>query len=360
MKDWNFPGQPGLDSLDLYHQLKTSTNKLQFKTVNMDSREKEKDQSGNQIPAIMKAIRIYGHGDSGVLLYEDAPVPSILPDEVLIKVYSAGVNPVDWKIRAGYGSYRGAFPFPLIPGWDVAGSIVSVGSMVKTFKEGDTVFARPEPKGNGTYAQYVAVRGYEVAYAPSQISLQMAAGIPLASQTAWMGIFEKGNLQNGQRILIHGASGGVGIFAVQFAKLANAYVIATSSANNIELVKSLGADEVIDYKSEDFSKRVSGIDLVFDPIGGDTQSRSWQVLRKGGILVSTVGTDVNAASQFGVHTESFRLVSNGSRLQEIGTLIDLGLVRVIIAKEFPLPEAKAAQDLSETGHVVGKIILRVQ
>jgi NADPH:quinone reductase-like Zn-dependent oxidoreductase len=326
----------------------------------MDSEEKQKEQAASKIPAIMKAIRIHGHGDSSVLLYEDAPVPSILPDEVLIKVHSAGVNPVDWKIRAGFGSYRGAFSFPLIPGWDVAGSIVSVGPMVKAFKSGDIVFARPEPNRNGTYAQYVAVRGFEIAYAPSQISMQEAAGIPLASQTAWMGVFEKGNLQKGQRILIHGASGGVGIFAVQFAKLANAYVIATTSAKNVELVKSLGADEVIDYKSEDFIKKVSGVDLVFDPIGGDTQSRSWQVIRKGGILVSTVGTDENAAKQFGVHTESFRLVSNGSRLQEIGALVDARLVRVIIAKEFPLSEAKAAHDLIETGHVVGKIILRVQ
>jgi NADPH:quinone reductase-like Zn-dependent oxidoreductase len=326
----------------------------------MQSEEREKDQPTGKIPAIMKAIRIHGHGDSSVLLYEDAPVPSILPDEVLIKVHSSGVNPVDWKIRAGFGRYRDAFSFPLIPGWDLAGSIVSAGPLVKVFKPGDAVFAHPDSKGNGTYAQYVAVRGFELAHAPSRISMQEAAGIPLASQTAWMGVFEKGNLQKGQRILIHGASGGVGIFALQFAKLANAHVIATTSAKNVELVRSLGADEVIDYKTEDFSKKVSEIDLVFDTIGGDTQSRSWQVIRKGGKLVSLVGTDENAAKQFGVQTESFGMVSNGSRLQEIGALVDAGLVRVIIAKEFPLSEAKAAQDLIETGHVVGKIILRVQ
>jgi NADPH:quinone reductase-like Zn-dependent oxidoreductase len=328
----------------------------------MEFMEKEKveEQIESTLPATMKAIRIHGNGDSSVLQYEDAPVPSILPDEVLIKVHSTGVNPVDWKIRAGYGIYRGAFTFPLILGWDVSGSIASVGPLVKTFKVGDTVFARPEPKGNGTYAEYAAVRGFEIAHAPSGITLAAAAGIPLASQTAWMAVFEKGNLQKGQRILIHGASGGVGNFAVQFAKLANAYVIATTSAKNIELVKSLGADEVIDYESEDFSKKVSGIDLVFDPIGGNTQSRSWQVIRKGGILISLVGTDVNAAKQSGVRTESIGLVSNGSRLQEIGALVDAGLVRVIIAKEFPLSEAKAAHDLIETGHVAGKIILRVQ
>src|SRR5579862_2498600 len=189
----------------------------------MESRPRANDEAGDRIPDTMKAIRIHGHGDSSMLLYEEAPVPAILPDEVLVKVHSAGVNPVDWKIRAGFGSYRGAYSFPLIPGWDLAGSIVSAGTMVKTFKPGDIVFARPEPIGNGAYAEFAAVRGFEVAYAPSKISQEEAAGIPLASQTAWMAIFEKGNLQQGQRILIHGASGGVGIFAVQFARIANAH-----------------------------------------------------------------------------------------------------------------------------------------
>jgi NADPH:quinone reductase-like Zn-dependent oxidoreductase len=147
---------------------------------------------------------------------------------------------------------------------------------------------------------------------------------------------------------------------VQFAKLANAYVIATTSAKNINMVKSLGADEVIDYKSEDFSQKVIGVDLVLDVVGGDTQSRSLQVIRKGGILVSTVGVDEKAGEQFNVHAISFRLVSNGARLQQIGALVNAGLVRVIIGKEFPLSEAKAAHDLGESGQAEGKIILRVQ
>lgn len=308
----------------------------------------------------MKAVRIHSHGDSNVLIYEDAPVPSILPDEVLIKVHSAGVNPVDWKIRMGYGNYRDAYNFPLTLGWDVAGTIESIGSMIKEFKVGDIVFARPEPIRDGAYAEYIAVRGFELALVPTHITLQEAAGIPLASQTAWMAIFEKGNLQKGQKILIHGASGAVGSFAVQFAKLANAYVIATTSAKNIDMVKSLGADEVIDYKSEDFSQKVIGVDVALDVVGGDTQSRSLQVIRKGGILVSTVGVDEKAGEQFNVHAISFRLVSNGARLQQIGALVNAGLVRVIIGKEFPLSEAKAAHDLGESGQAEGKIILRVQ
>jgi NADPH:quinone reductase-like Zn-dependent oxidoreductase len=308
----------------------------------------------------MKAVRIHKQGDSSELVYEDAPVPSILPDEVLIKVHYVGVNPVDWKIRMGYGIYRDAYSMPLILGWDVAGTIERIGVLVRNFKAGDTVFARPEPIRNGAYAQYVAVRGFELAPAPMNITLREAAGIPLASQTAWMGVFEKGNLQKGQKILIHGASGAVGGFAVQFAKLANAYVIAIASTKNIELVKSFGADEVIDYTSEDFSKKVSGVDMVLDTVGGDTQSKSWQVIRPGGILVSTVGVDEKAGEQFNVRAVMFHVVSNGARLREIGTLVDAGLVRVIIGKEFPLSEAKAAHDLGESGHVSGKIILRVQ
>ncbi len=308
----------------------------------------------------MKAIRIHNHGDSGVLMYEDAPLPSILPDEVLIKVHSAGVNPVDWKIRMGYGDYRNAFNFPLILGWDVAGTIESVGPLIKKFKPGDIVFARPEPLRNGAYAEYVAVRGFEVAYAPSYIPLEETAGIPLASQTAWMAIFEKGNLQRGQRILIHGASGAVGSFAVQFAKLANAYVIATASARNIDWVKSLGADEVIDYETEDFSKKTRDVDLVLDSVGGETQSKSWQTIRKGGTLVSIVGVDDKAGKKFDVRAVSFHMVSNGARLHQIRELVNAGLIRVRIAKEFPLSEAKAAHDLGESGQAMGKIILRVQ
>lgn len=308
----------------------------------------------------MKAVRIHSHGDSSVLIYEDAPVPSILPDEVLIKVHSAGVNPVDWKIRMGFGIYRNAYKFPLIPGWDVAGTIESVGPLIKKFKTGDIVFARPEPTRNGAYAEYVAVRAFELAYAPSNIPLEVAAGIPLASQTAWVGIFEKGNLQSGQRILIHGASGAVGSFAVQFAKLANAYVIATASTKNIDWVKSLGADQVIDYKMEDFTKTATGVDLVFDVVGGNTQSGSWQTIRKGGTLVSTVGVDEKAGKQFDVRAVSFHLVSNGARLQQILELVNAGLIQVKIAKEFPLSEAKAAHDFGESGQAVGKIILRVQ
>src|SRR6185437_13500671 len=202
----------------------------------------------------MKAVRIHSYGDANVLQYEDAQVPQILPDEVLIKVHAAGVNPVDWKIRKG--GYRGGaltFPMPFILGWDVAGTVEQAGSLVSRLKPGDKVFAKTDGMRNGAYAQYIAVRAHEVAFAPKNISLEEAAGIPLAGQTAWVGLFEKGNLQEGQSVLIHAGSGGVGSFAIQLAKAAGAYVLTTTSKANINMVKSLGADEVIDYHAEDFS-----------------------------------------------------------------------------------------------------------
>jgi NADPH:quinone reductase-like Zn-dependent oxidoreductase len=308
---------------------------------------------------IMKAVRIHAFGNSGVLKYEEAPKPKIGPDEVLVKVYACGVNPVDWKIREGFMEQMAPHTLPLTLGWDVAGTVAETGALVTRFKDGDAVFCRPDTLHNGGYAEYVAVKTLDLAPAPEAIPLDHAAGIPLASQAAWMALFEVGGLRKGQKVLIHGASGGLGTFAVQFAKLAGAHVTATTSAKNFGLVGSLGADEIIDHVTEDFTKKVNGVDLVFDTIGGETQARSWGVIRKGGILVSSVGADEKAAASHGVSGRSFMLASNGARLEEIGKLVDAGKVSVIIQKEFPLSEARAAQELSQSGHSVGKIILKV-
>jgi NADPH:quinone reductase-like Zn-dependent oxidoreductase len=307
----------------------------------------------------MKAVRIHAFGNSGVLKYEDAPLPEIGPDEVLVKVHACGVNPVDWKIREGFMEPMVHHTLPLTLGWDVAGTVEKTGNLVKRFKKDDPVFCRPDTSRNGGYAEYIAVKTIDLALAPQSIPFDQAAGIPLASQAAWMALFEVAGLREGQKVLIHGASGGVGTFAVQLAKIAGAYVIGTASAKNIAMVKSLGANEVIDHTSEDFSKKLSGIDVVFDTIGGETQAKSWGVLRKGGVLVSSVGADEKAAAAHGVTGRSFMLISNGARLQEIATLVDNGKLRVFVEKVFPLAEAKAAQDLSQTGHARGKIILKV-
>ena len=307
----------------------------------------------------MKAVRIHQYGNSSVLKYEEVPKPSIGPDEVLVRVHSCGVNPVDWKIREGFMAAMARHTLPLVLGWDVAGTVEETGALVRRFKVGDRVFCRPDTSRDGGYAEFVAVRTIEVAPAPQSIPLEKAAGIPLAAQTAWMALFEIAGLKAGQKVLIHGASGGVGTFAVQFAKIAGARVTGTGSKKNFDMLRVLGADELIDHTSEDFSKKVRDMDVVFDTIGGETQAKSWGVIRKGGVLVSTVGADEKAAAAHGVAGRSFMLVSNGARLEEIGKLVDIGKVSVVVEKEFPLAEAKAAQDLSQAGHARGKIILRV-
>jgi len=308
----------------------------------------------------MKAIRIHGYGGPEVLHYEDAPLPEIGPTEILIKVKGAAINPVDWKIRAGYLKAFIPYELPLTLGWDVAGTVERAGPLVTRFKRGDAVYSRPDIARQGGYAEYIAVRSDEAAPAPRSISATHAAGVPLAALTAWASLFDKGRLAPGQRVLIHAAAGGVGSFAVQLAKLAGAHVIGTASRDNIELVQSLGADQVIDYRNEDFSQVLTGIDVVFDTIGEDTQTRSWNVLRPGGVLVSIVSApDVALASQKGARGEYVFITPNGARLGEIAGLIDAGKLRVLIEKEFPLAEARAAQELSATGRARGKIVLKV-
>ncbi len=308
----------------------------------------------------MKAVRIHQYGDVDVLKYEDAPVPEIGLDEVLIKVHSAAVNPVDWKVRKGLLKERRPYSLPLILGWDLSGTIERVGTLVNRLKVGEKVFSRPDLGRDGSYAEYVVVRGDEVAPAPKSLPLEQAAGVPLAALTAWMALFEQANLRSGQSVLIHAASGGVGTFAVQLAKLVGAHIIGTTSARNIELVKSLGADDVIDYRSVDFSTKVANVDVVLDAIGGETQRKSLRVLKRGGFLTSIAGpVDPALAHEFGVRTAWDLVRGNGARLQEIASLIDGGKLKVIIEKELPLAEIKAAHELSETNRVRGKIILRV-
>lgn len=307
----------------------------------------------------MKAVRIHGYGGPEVLVYEDAPEPVFGPDDVLIKVVAASVNPIDWKVRQGFSKEKAKLEFPFILGWDVSGIVEKTGVLVTRFKEGDKVYARSDTSRNGSYAEYIAVRSPEVALAPVTIPLNQTAGIPLASQTAWAGLFEVGNLKAGQSVLIHGGSGGVGISAIQFAKCVGAHVITTTSAGNAELVASIGADEIIDYKKDDFSKKLKEIDFVFDTIGGKIQKKSWGILKKGGILVSTVGADEKEAAKYQVTGKSFMVNSNGARLEEITNFVDTGKLKVIIDKEFPLSDVRTAHELSQLGHAKGKMIINV-
>ena len=204
----------------------------------------------------MKAVRIHAYGDADVLRYEDVPMPGIAANEILVRVVASSVNPVDWKIREGYLKQIIPCSFPLTLGWDVSGVVEAVGEGVSRFKVGDAVFSRPDIKRNGTYAEYVAIREDEIAHKPGTLSHVEAATLPLAGIAAWEAIITTAKIATGQRVLIHAASGGVGSIAVQLAKSRGAHVIATTSEKNCALVKSLGADEVIDYRAQKFEEAV--------------------------------------------------------------------------------------------------------
>jgi NADPH:quinone reductase-like Zn-dependent oxidoreductase len=268
----------------------------------------------------MKAIRIHEYGDGNVLQYEECPVPQMLDDEVLIKVIATAINPIDWKVRGGYLKEMTPYQFPLILGWDFAGIVEKVGKGVTTFSPGDAVYARPDSTRNGSYAEYIAVRAIEIALKPKTLSFMDAASLPLASIAAWESVIQSGEIAEGKAILIHGASGGVGSIAVQLAKWKGAHVIATTSAASRELVESLGADEIIDYRSVNFKEVVHDVDVVFDTIGGQVQEDSYDVLKPGGILVSIVQPpSEERASQSGVAAKFVRIQPNAPILRELAT-----------------------------------------
>jgi NADPH:quinone reductase-like Zn-dependent oxidoreductase len=308
----------------------------------------------------MKAVRVHEYGGPEVLQYEDAPRPQAGPGEVLIKVHASSVNPVDWKVRAGYLKQMLNYKMPMIPGWDVSGVIEAVGSGVTRLKRGDGVYSRPDLSRDGAYAEFVAVKESEVALKPKSIDHATAAAIPLAALTAWQALYDGAKLSSGQTLLIHGAAGGVGTFAVQLAKMRGARVIATASTKNHDFLRSLGADEVIDYNTTKFDEVVHGVDAVLDTITGETMERSWKTLKKGGILVSILEPpSPEKAAAHGVRCHHTFVQANVEQLNEIAKLVDAGKLKIIIENIFPLAEARAAQESNATGHTRGKIVLRV-
>jgi NADPH:quinone reductase-like Zn-dependent oxidoreductase len=308
----------------------------------------------------MKAVRVYSYGGPEVLKYEDVPRPKPGPGELLIRVHAAGVNPVDWKVREGYLKDRLNYEMPYIPGWDVSGVVEAAGAGAARFKKGEEVYSRPDSPREGAYAEYMVVKEADVALKPKTLDHVHAAAVPLASLTAWQGLFGMGGLRAGQKALIHGAAGGLGVFAVQLAKWKGAYVIGTASARNQDFLRQLGADEAIDYATKKFEEIVRDVDVVFDTIGGETQARSWPVLKKGGILVSTVSPpSAEEAARRGVRQCVFMVRPNATQLTEIAKLIDSGKVKVFVETVLPLSEARRAQEMSQTGHTRGKIVLRV-
>jgi NADPH:quinone reductase-like Zn-dependent oxidoreductase len=279
---------------------------------------------------------------------------------VLIRVHAAAINPVDWKIREGYLKEILPYSLPIILGWDVSGVVEATGFGASRFKVGDEVYSRPDVYRNGAYAEYIAVRESEVALKPHSVDHIHAAGIPLAGLTAWDALFDAADLKPEQKVLIHAAAGGVGMFAVQFAKWKGAHVIGTASAPNHPFLKELGADEAIDYTKTPFEDAVRDVDVVLDAIGGDTQTRSWGVLKKGGVLVSIVGfPSAEEAAAHGVRGAAVFVKPNAEKLAKIAALVDSGKVKSVVEKVLPLSEARKGQELIQTGHARGKIVLRV-
>ncbi len=308
----------------------------------------------------MKAVRIHEYGGPEVVVYEDAPRPQeIASDEVLIRVSAAGVNPIDYQIRNGLVRQFFEIPFPYILGREVAGVIEQVGTQVNTFHVGEEVFALLTFQASG-FAEYVSVKASRVAVKPTSLDFVYASAVPLTSLTAWQALFEHGKLTTGQRVLIHAASGGVGLFAVQFAHAAGATVLATTSGRNLSYVQELGADQVIDYTTTHFEEVAHDVDVVLEPLGGDVQARSWQTLRPGGILVSIIQPPSEIeAKKHNVSTAFFSVRPDGSQLAEVASKIDRGEIKVVLENVFELREARAALQLSEAGHVRGKVALRI-
>jgi NADPH:quinone reductase-like Zn-dependent oxidoreductase len=307
----------------------------------------------------MKAIRISEFGGPEVLRLVDIPTPAAGAGELLVKVAGAGVNPVDYKIRAGKYPAVKADKLPFILGRDVAGVVVECGTSVSGFSKGDAVFAMPG-LGRGGYAELAVVKASEAAPKPASLSALEAGAVPLAALTAWQGLFRHGNLKAGQRVLIHGGSGGVGHFAVQFAKAKGAYVATTASPQHVGYLTHLGADEAIDYKETRFEDVVKDIDLVFDLIGGETQERSWAVLKKGGILVSTLTEpSQEQAAAHSARGMRYTVAESGADLVLIGELIDAGKVKPLLTKVYALAQAAAAQEFLEREHPAGKVVLSV-
>ena len=308
----------------------------------------------------MKAVRIHNYGGPEVLKFEDAPRPQPGNGEVLVRIHAAAVNPVDWKVRAGRLKERIQYPLPLIPGWDFSGVVEATGPGVTRLKKGDEVYARPDLARNGAYAEYIVAKESEVALKPKAVDHVQAAAIPLAALTAWQALFDTAGLKAGQKVLIHGAAGGVGSFAVQLAKWKAAHVIGTASGRNQSFLRELDVDEPVDYEKAPFEDVVHDVDVVLDTIGGDTQKRSWKVLKKGGILVSIISPpSAEEATKHGVRHGYVFVQPNASQLTEIAKLVDSGKLKPVVETVLPLSEARRAQEQSETGHTRGKIVLKV-
>jgi NADPH:quinone reductase-like Zn-dependent oxidoreductase len=300
----------------------------------------------------MQAVVMRETGDPDVLRYEEADRPGLGEDEVLIKVRAASVNPVDWKARRGFVDRR----LPAVLGNDVSGTVEA--SRAEGFAEGDEVFGMAT---SGGYAEFATASAAAIAQKPGGVSHEQAAAIPVAGQTAWQALFDRGGLERGHATLIAGAAGGVGHFAVQFARLAGARAIGTGSSRNRDFVVGLGAEQYVDYTQQDVAEAVTDADVAFDTVGGQTTLSLLPAVREGGILVTIANAPPEeAARERGVRAELLVMSPRSDLLIRIAELVAAGEVRVEIAELIPLTEVQRAHELSESGHTRGKIILTVE
>jgi len=331
----------------------------------------------------MKAFILDRYGNNDGVRAGEMPDPDCGRNDILVQIHAASVNPVDFKIRDGKLKLVLPLRFPFILGSDLAGVVVRAGSNVRRFKPGDEVYARPH--GIGAFAEFIAIKEDAVAIKPKQLTMEEAASIPLVGLTAWQALVERANLRGGQKVLIHAGSGGVGTFAIQLANHLGAVVTTTTSTANLDWVQGLGADIVIDYKTDDFGKMLHDYDVVLDTLGGATLKKSIRVLKGGGKLISISGPpDPDFAKEIGagwVVRQAMRLMSyrirksakrhhvsysflfmrpSGDQLREIGSLIDSGIIRPVVDRVFPFASTKDALAYVEKGHAKGKVIVKVR
>lgn len=312
---------------------------------------------------LMRAVHFYAYGGPEQLVLEQVPRPEPQADEVLVRVYAAGVNPIDWKIRKGFFKDVRPVSFPFTPGGELAGTVELLGPGVTSFKRGQAVYGRG---AKGAYADYAVIAADQLADIPHNISFDQAASVPAGASTAWMALFSLADLQAGQTVLVHGAAGGVGNYVVQLARRIGAHVIGTASSKNLEFVHTLGAETVIDYATTPFEQVVHEVDVVVDPLGGETQDRSWPLIKPGGMLIAIGHPSAeDVAVQYGVRTASTIQAQQvppdlaARPLQEISALIESGLLLPQVGQVFSLEEVAQAQALSETGHGRGRIVLHI-
>lgn len=307
----------------------------------------------------MRAAILTDYGNAPEIA--DVDSPNLPADSVMVEVHASAINPIDWIIMDGHKRDVLAYELPWRVGYDVSGVVTEVGADVEGLSAGDEVYARADNMQAGTMAEFAAVKAHDLATKPATLSHAEAAAIPLAGLTAWQALFTKGGLQSGQRVLIHAGSGGVGTLAIQFAKQAGAWVAATASAENRGLVEELGADQFVDYSSEQFEDVVEPCDLVFDMLGGDTLKRSFDVVKPGGTIVSIKGdAPEGLAEERDVTFEWFFMEPSGAQLAEIASLVTDGKVRPVLDRTFPLEDVAAAYEYARSGKATGKVAIAVR